>query len=598
MTSSSTDTPSASSTLAAAQAMALPSGMRLSEYEVRSVLGCGGFGIVYLAWDHGLQREVAIKEYMPAMLAGRGPDHHVSVRSQATASTFALGLKSFVNEARLLAQFNHPSLVKVHRFWEANDTAYMVMPRYRGRTLRQVRAGMSEPPGDVACRHVLRALMSALDVLHRDDVFHRDIAPDNVLLCEDGTPVLLDFGAARKVIGEGQQALTSILKPHYAPLEQYADQRSMRQGPWTDLYALGATLYYFATGDEPVAAASRALHDDQPRLSDQALSDLSPLLMSVVDWMLELKPMHRPQSVQAVREVVDGHADVPASPYGTRLPTPQATPPHATAVRLRTDIDPTEPPVQPSDTLVLTGNPIQAPRVPTSSPVSSAAAHDAALGPTIVNIAEPVPTPTAIGPAPRRNGAILLILLAVNVMAWWWFTRSATPAGAVAVPTAASAAVAAVAAAPTDAAPISPPAATEPVAVVQPKLPEETIVSVMPARSTSSAAASAPAPLPAKPVKSEGVAVLVPPSADNSADLGAPSRSRSTPAPERASVSTPSTPSTQPQATGPRERCGDRMFIALSMCIKRECDNDATLRSHPECVRMREIEEARRNPGN
>ena len=235
--------PEAGANLHADMPSALPVGARVGEFEIRGVLGSGGFGIVYLAWDHALEREVAVKEYMPGTLADRGGDLSVAVRSQSMADTFALGLRSFVNEARMLARFDHPSLVKVYRFWEDNGTAYMVMPLYRGRTLRKVRAGMVIAPGEGACRKVLDALISALEVLHKEGVFHRDIAPDNILIGDDGAPVLLDFGAARRVIeGGAQKALTSIMKPHFAPLEQYADQSAMRQGPWTDLYALGGTI--------------------------------------------------------------------------------------------------------------------------------------------------------------------------------------------------------------------------------------------------------------------------------------------------------------------------------------------------------------------
>jgi serine/threonine protein kinase len=293
-------------------ASALPVGARIAEFEIRSVLGSGGFGIVYLAWDHALEREVALKEYMPGTLAGRGGDLSVSVRSTSMAGTFALGLRSFVNEARLLARFDHPSLVKVYRFWEDNGTAYMVMPYYKGRTLRRTRAGMVMPPGEGACRKVLDAVLAALEVLHKEGVFHRDIAPDNILIGEDGVPVLLDFGAARRVIeGGDQKALTSIMKPHFAPLEQYADQSAMRQGSWTDLYALGGTIYFLLTGAEPVPAASRALHDDQPRLNSLGLEGCSAHFLDSIDWMLEIRPAQRPQSVQMLREVLEGRMAVP-----------------------------------------------------------------------------------------------------------------------------------------------------------------------------------------------------------------------------------------------------------------------------------------------
>jgi serine/threonine protein kinase len=607
MTSPAPPLESASGILAAAQAMALPPGTRLSEYEVRSVLGCGGFGIVYLAWDHGLQREVAIKEYMPAMLAGRGPEQQVSVRSQATASTFALGLRSFVNEARLLAQFNHPSLVKVHRFWEANDTAYMVMPRYRGRTLRQVRAGMSEPPGDVACRHVLKALMSALDVLHRDDVFHRDIAPDNILLCDDGTPVLLDFGAARRVIGQGQQALTSILKPHYAPLEQYADQRSLRQGPWTDLYALGATLYYFVTCEEPIAAASRALHDDQVRLSDLDLPDLSAQTASLVDWMLELKPQHRPQAVQALRDVLDGHADAPLPPEGIRAPHPQSTRPGVASLAQRTDLDPTEQAPAPADassqTVMVTGNPATAPGQRASA-VGPATANspDSILEPTMVNTATAA-APAELPAPPLRNGLILLGLLAINVLAWWWFTRASVSTDPTAGADGASAGASAVAQARSPSGSAAAATARDAVGPDRPAQPVETIVSVLPGRVLAPAASQAASP--ARPVKAEAPAapVMAEGAAPDLAPPPAPAPRGRSGATERPSAPTSDAPvaSASPTATrsqNPRERCGDRMFIAMSICIKRECNADSAIRNHPECVRMREIEEAQRNPGN
>ena len=243
-------------------ANALPPGTRLGEFEVLDLLGVGGFGIVYLAMDHALEREVAVKEYMPAMLAGRTETLHVSLRSQSDAETFALGRSSFVNEAKLLARFDHPSLVKVYRFWEANDTAYMAMPLYRGQTLKAVCAAMAQPPDEAWLRGLLTPLLSALETLHAAAVFHRDIAPDNILIEPNGRPVLLDFGAARRVIGDKSQNLTAILKPQYAPIEQYADVAGARQGPWTDLYALGATLHFALVGEPPTPATARSLFDD------------------------------------------------------------------------------------------------------------------------------------------------------------------------------------------------------------------------------------------------------------------------------------------------------------------------------------------------
>src|SRR5688572_8589631 len=267
-------------------ANALPAGHRLHEFELRGVIGVGGFGIVYRAFDHSLERDVAIKEYLPAALAGRSGKQQVSLLSASHSETFALGMSSFVNEAKLLARFDHPSLLKVHRFWEDNGTAYMVMPLYRGQTLRQLRHSTGRCPDGAWLMRLVDQLLGALDVMHREGVYHRDIAPDNVIVADEAPPVLLDFGAARRVISDRSQTLTAILKPSYAPLEQYAESTGMRQGPWTDFYALGATLHFVITGRPPVPATARALSDDQPRLAGACFGSVPDLLLQACDWML------------------------------------------------------------------------------------------------------------------------------------------------------------------------------------------------------------------------------------------------------------------------------------------------------------------------
>ncbi|MET0981447.1 MAG: serine/threonine-protein kinase, partial [Telluria sp.] len=240
----------------------LPPGTRIGEFEITSVLGEGGFGIVYLAWDSSLERQVALKEYMPSF-ARRGPQAQVSVASIQNADSFEAGRRSFINEARLLAQFDHPSLVKVYRFWEANGTAYMVMPYYRGPTLKQALLARAAPPGEAWLTALLAPLLDALEQIHRDGCFHRDIAPDNILMLEEGNgrPLLLDFGAARRTIGDMNQAFTVILKQNYAPIEQYAEMPGMRQGPWTDLYALASTVHFAIDGKAPPPAMGRMMQD-------------------------------------------------------------------------------------------------------------------------------------------------------------------------------------------------------------------------------------------------------------------------------------------------------------------------------------------------
>ena len=293
---------------------ALPVGARLGEFEVLSILGAGGFGIVYRAMDHSLQREVALKEYLPSSLAGRSDEGMVSVRSRSNVETYQLGLSSFINEARLLARFDHPSLVKVYRFWEDNGTAYMVMPFYRGQTLKELRKTRNGPPDEAWLRTLVDPLLGALEALHAEGVVHRDVAPDNILVGEDGRPVLLDFGAARRAIGDQTQTLTTILKPNFAPIEQYADATQMRQGPWTDLYALAATLHHLITGNVPPPAAARMLQDDLPPLTSLPLPGCSQPFLRALDWAMGVRPEDRPQSVGALREALHGEALSPISP--------------------------------------------------------------------------------------------------------------------------------------------------------------------------------------------------------------------------------------------------------------------------------------------
>ena len=280
----------------------LPVGFYLGEFEIVKVLGEGGFGIVYLADDHSLGRRVALKEYMPSSLAQRVGGTQVSVKSERHRETFEAGLKSFVNEARLLAQFDHPSLVKVYRFWEANGTAYMVMPFYEGITLKDELKAMGAPPDEAWLRDLLEPLTEALAVIHTEQCYHRDIAPDNVILLKGSNrPLLLDFGAARRVIGDMTQALTVILKPGYAPVEQYAEVPGMKQGPWTDVYALAAVVYYAITGKTPPTSVGRLMNDNYVPMTQAGAGRYSPAFLAAMDRALIVKPEQRTQSIDDLR---------------------------------------------------------------------------------------------------------------------------------------------------------------------------------------------------------------------------------------------------------------------------------------------------------
>lgn len=304
---------------------ALPVGTKLGEFEVQGLLGVGGFGMVYRGYDHSLHRSVAIKEYMPSSLVGRVENHAVSARSSADELPFQNGLKSFIAEARLLARFDHPSLVKVYRFWEANQTAYMAMPLYQGMTLKQARALMSGPPPEEWLRAVLWSVLEALKVLHASNTLHRDVSPDNIFLQDVGPPVLLDLGAARRAITEGSHKHTAVLKVNYAPIEQYADAQDLSEGPWTDLYSLGALVHSCLCNEAPLPATFRVLRDRMPSCAQVAKTAkahfgvaYSERFTQAIDHALAIQPADRPQSVEALALELDLQVPVHLSQFNWR----------------------------------------------------------------------------------------------------------------------------------------------------------------------------------------------------------------------------------------------------------------------------------------
>jgi len=283
---------------------ALPAGTRLFEFEIKRVLGEGGFGIVYETFDHSLHRNVAVKEYLPGAYATRRVDQTIAARSQQFRATFEAGLRSFIQEARLLAQFEHPALVKVLRFWEANGTAYMAMPQYQGMTLRQTLKTDPAYASEATLKALVSPLLEAVALLHDQQCFHRDISPDNIIVQPNGAPVLLDFGAARRIIGDMTQALTVVLKPGYAPIEQYVEDGRLVQGAWTDVYGLAAVLYTAVAGKPPPAAIARGYKDSLVPLEREPPSGYGVQFLRGIDAGLAVRPEDRPQSIAAFRALL------------------------------------------------------------------------------------------------------------------------------------------------------------------------------------------------------------------------------------------------------------------------------------------------------
>ncbi|WP_075181626.1 serine/threonine-protein kinase [Pantoea sp. 1.19] len=278
---------------------ALPAGYRFNEFEILEVIGGGGFGLVYCAWDHQLERTIAIKEYLPVSLAERNEAMNVEVRGERWQKLFSAGLNSFMQEARLLARFNHPGLLHVLRFWEQNGTAYMGTVYYSGMTLKAWLEQRREMIDEAWIRRLLPPLFGAIATLHRAGYLHRDISLDNIQVQDNQLPVLLDFGSARKAIGNLSDQTDIILKPGFAPIEQYSEEQDNRQGPWTDIYALGAVLHTLVTGEPPSASVVRCIEDNYQPLATRRPAGFSPPLLRAIDQALAMQPDRRPASIEA-----------------------------------------------------------------------------------------------------------------------------------------------------------------------------------------------------------------------------------------------------------------------------------------------------------
>ena len=302
---------------------ALPPQYRLHWYVLERVLGQGGFGITYLARDTNLDQLVAVKEYLPVEVATRRPDSSVRSRSDGQRDRYRLGLDRFIQEARTLARFDHPNIVRVHSVFEFNDTAYMVMRFEEGENL----AAKLEQRGVLPENDLLRILLPILDgleLVHNAGFIHRDIKPDNIHIRTDGNPVLLDFGSARHALGKAR-TLTILVAPGYAPFEQYYSS-SESQGPWTDIYGLGATCYRAIAGTPPLDAIARSKgilgSAREVLVSAKVVGNgrYSDRLLAAVDHALGFAEKDRPQSIAEWRREITGDGDRPGAKSVVREP--------------------------------------------------------------------------------------------------------------------------------------------------------------------------------------------------------------------------------------------------------------------------------------
>ena len=281
----------------------LPEGYQLESYRIASVLSSGGFSIVYLAYDENDQ-PVAIKEYLPSHLALRNAGDALPSIAEENVAAFRYGMRCFFEEGRSLAKLSHPNLVRVLNFFRANETVYMVMRYERGRTLQehiQARRGCVK---EAFIREVFAQLMNGLREVHSNKLLHLDIKPANIYIRNDGSPVLIDFGAARHTLAGERPALNPMYTPGFAPPEQYRDRN--RLGPWSDIYSIGASMFSCLASAAPQAADRRLDKDRYVPVARTWAHKYSRTLLQTIDWCLELDPMKRPQSVFVLQKVLLG----------------------------------------------------------------------------------------------------------------------------------------------------------------------------------------------------------------------------------------------------------------------------------------------------
>ncbi|MYM26719.1 protein kinase [Duganella sp. CY15W] len=298
----------------------LPDGLEIAGYRIVKKIASGGFSIVYLAYDtDGVA--VAIKEYLPSSLALRQEGDLVPAVSKANLAVFRIGLKCFFEEGRALARISHPNVVSVLNFFRAHETVYMVMAYESGHSLQehiQRQRGKGVKVGELFIRTIFTQVVKGLREVHANKLLHLDLKPANIYLRTDGTPMLLDFGAARQTVNTDMPTLTPMYTPGFAPPELYA---KTGMGPWTDIYSIGASIFACMVGSPPQPADQRKTEDKMASHFDKLEGQYSPALVKLVRWCLEVEPLDRPQSLFAVQKALQEKepAAAPAPPPATML---------------------------------------------------------------------------------------------------------------------------------------------------------------------------------------------------------------------------------------------------------------------------------------
>jgi serine/threonine protein kinase len=282
----------------------LPSGYQLLDYQIDRVLSGGGFSFVYLARDKR-GNKVAIKEYLPTLLAMRLDDEKVGPSSAENVNGFRHGLKCFFEEGRALAKIDHENVVRVVNFFRANDTVYMVMQYERGKSLQDYIRSHPEPAKELFVRRLFDELLTGLREVHTHKVLHLDIKPANIHIRLNGSPVLLDFGSVRQTLTEVQPHSSPSYTPGFAPPEQYFDRKLL--GPWSDIYSVGASMYACLIRAAPLAADLRSRKDTLVPALEKGQDIYSPRLLEIIDWCMHLDPLKRPQSVFALQKALREH---------------------------------------------------------------------------------------------------------------------------------------------------------------------------------------------------------------------------------------------------------------------------------------------------